>query len=217
VQFQHYFAAKLDERRAAPRDDIISDIVNARLDDERPLDTAEALSILQQLLVAGNETTTAAIAEGMLLLMRNPAEIERLRAEPARIPNMVEEVLRLSTPTANMWRVCTRDTELNGMPIAAGTLLQLRYASADRDAALFENPEAFDPGRSNVRQNVAFGHGVHMCIGASLARKEMAVAFRVLLERLRTFELDCNECELEYPPNVLLRGLKRLPIRFTPA
>lgn len=217
VEFQHYFAAKLDERRAAPRDDIISDIVNARLEGERPLDTAEALSILQQLLVAGNETTTAAIAEGMLLLMRTPDEIEHLRAEPARIPSMVEEVLRLSTPTANMWRICTRDTELNGMPIAAGTLLQLRYASADRDAALFENPDAFDPGRSNVRQNVAFGHGVHMCIGASLARKEMAVAFRVLLQRLATFELDCDERELEYPPNVLLRGLKRLPIRFTPA
>jgi cytochrome P450 len=116
-----------------------------------------------------------------------------------------------------MWRVCTRDTELNGMPIVAGTLLQLRFASADRDGALFENPDAFDVTRSNVRQNVAFGHGVHMCIGASLARKEMAVAFKVLLRRLESFELDCDERELEYPPNVLLRGLKRLPIRFTPA
>jgi len=217
VQFQRYFAAKLEERRAAPRDDIISDIVNARLEGERPLDTAEALSILQQLLVAGNETTTAAIAEGMLLLMRNPAQTEMLRGAPNLIPNLVEEVLRLSTPTANMWRVCTRNTELNGMPIAAGTLLQLRYASADRDGALFENPDAFDVTRSNVRQNIAFGHGVHMCIGASLARKEMAVAFRVLLRRLKSFELDCDERELEYPPNVLLRGLKRLPIRFAPA
>jgi cytochrome P450 len=217
VQFQHYFAAKLEERRAAPRDDILSDIVNARLEGERPLDTAEALSILQQLLVAGNETTTSAIAEGMLLLMRNPAQAARLRAEPELIPNLVEEVLRLSTPTANMWRICTRDTELNGMPIAAGTLLQLRYASADRDAALFENPDAFDPARTNARQNVAFGHGVHMCIGASLARKEMNVAFRVLLQRLKNFELACDERDLEYPPNVLLRGLKQLPIRFTSA
>ena len=215
VQFQHYFAAKLEERKKEPKNDIISDIANARLDGERPLDTAESLSILQQLLVAGNETTTAAIAEGMLLMIRNPAQVARLRENPELIGNLVEEVLRLSSPTANMWRICTKDTVVNGTPIPAGSMLQLRYSSANFDDAVFQNANIFDVERKDARQNLAFGHGVHMCIGASLARKEMHVAFRVILARLKDFALDCAEDRIEYPPNVLLRGLKRLPIRFT--
>ncbi len=213
VEFQHYFAEKLEERRQQRRDDIISDIVHARFENERPLDTAESLSILQQLLVAGNETTTNAIAEGLLLLMQHPDQLAALRADPSLLPNLVEEVLRLSTPTANMWRVCTRDTEVNGIAIPAGSMLMLRFSSANRDEALFEAPDAFDVRRKNARSNIAFGHGVHMCIGASLARKEMLVAFRVLLERLEEFELACAVEDLQYPPNVLLRGLARLPIR----
>ena len=172
------------------------------------------MSILQQLLVAGNETTTAAIAEGVLLMIRHPEQTDRVRRSPELIGNLVEEVLRLSTPTANMWRVCTKDTEVAGVAIPAGSLLQLRYSSGDRDDAVFAHGDTFDVERANAARNIAFGHGVHMCIGASLARKEMHVAFRVLLERLPHFELDCAPADLEYPPNVLLRGLMRLPIRF---
>jgi cytochrome P450 len=215
VEFQHYFAKKLDERRLDKHDDIISDIVHARLEGERPLDAAESLSIIQQLLVAGNETTTSAIAEGVLLLIRHPEQLAKSRADPGLVPNLVEEVLRLSTPTANMWRVCTRDTEVNGTAIPAGSLIQLRYSSADRDERVFQHPQAFDVARQNARANVAFGYGVHMCIGASLARKEMEVAFRALLARLDDLALDCPEDDLVYPPNVLLRGLAALPIRFT--
>ena len=129
---------------------------------------------------------------------------------------LVEEVLRLSTPTANMWRVCKQDTEVNGTKIPAGSMIQIRYSSADRDERIFERAEAFDVTRKNARQNVAFGYGVHMCIGASLARKEMEVAFRVLLGRVKDIALDCAESDLLYPPNVLLRGLATLPIRFAP-
>ena len=184
VEYQHYFAKKLEERKRDRKDDIISDIVHARLDGERPLDTAESLSIIQQLLVAGNETTTSAIAEGILLLIQHPDQLALLQNDPGLIPNLVEEVLRLSTPTANMWRVCKKDTEVNGTRIPAGSMIQIRYSSADRDERVFEHAEAFDVTRKNARQNVAFGYGVHMCIGASLARKEMEVAFRVLLEPL---------------------------------
>jgi cytochrome P450 len=214
VDFQHYFAAKLEERRLDPRDDIISDIVHARLEDERPLDIPEMLSILQQLLVAGNETTAHCIAEGVLLLIRHPDQHALLKAEPERIENFVEEVLRLASPTANMWRVATCDTEIGGVPVRKGAMVQLRFASANRDEAVFTDAEKLDVTRSNARSNVAFGHGVHMCIGASLARKEMEVAFRVVLQRLDGLALDCAEEELVYPPNVLLRGLARLPIRF---
>ena len=216
VEYQHYFAKKLEERKHDRRDDIISDIVHARLEGERPLDTAESLSIIQQLLVAGNETTTSAIAEGVLLLIQHPDQLAKLQNDPDLIPNLVEEVLRLSTPTANMWRVCKKDTEVNGIKIPAGSMIQIRYSSADRDERVFERPEAFDVTRGNARQNVAFGYGVHMCIGASLARKEMEVAFRVLLGRMKDIALDCAEDALVYPPNVLLRGLATLPITFAP-
>ena len=213
--YQQYFAKKIEERREDPKDDIISDIVHAQFEDERPLDVSEMLSIIQQLLVAGNETTTHSIAEGVLLLIQHPDQHALLKQNPDLIPNFVEEVLRLATPTANMWRVATKDTEINGVPVKAGSMLHLRYSSANRDEVKFETPQDFDVTRDNARSNIAFGHGVHMCIGANLARKEMETAFRVLLERLDNFELDCEESELNYPPNVLLRGLDRMPIRFT--
>jgi cytochrome P450 len=215
LEYQRYFAARIEERRSDPQDDIISDIVHARFENERPLDVAEMLSIIQQLLVAGNETTTHAIAEGVLLLLQHPEQHGLLKNDPSLLPNFVEEVLRLATPTANMWRVATRDTQINGVPVKAGSMVQIRFSSANRDEDQFENPQAFDLTRDNARTNIAFGHGVHMCIGANLARKEMEAAFRVLLERLDNFELDCDESELTYPPNVLLRGLAKLPLRFT--
>lgn len=214
VEFQKYFAAKLEERRVDRRDDIISDIVHARLDDERPLTIPEMLSILQQLLVAGNETTTHSIAEGVLLLIRHPDQHALLKDDPSLIENFTEEVLRLASPTANMWRVTTEDTQIGELEVSAGTMVQIRFSSANRDEAVYPQPEALDVTRANARTHLAFGHGVHMCIGASLARKEMNVAFRVLLERLDDFQLDCPESELVYAPNVLLRGLSALPVRF---
>ncbi|MEM8769654.1 MAG: cytochrome P450 [Pseudomonadota bacterium] len=215
LDYQNYFAEKIEERRKTPQDDIISDIVHAEFEDERPLDVPEMLSIIQQLLVAGNETTTHSIAEGILLLIRNPEQHELLKADPDLVPNFVEEVLRLATPTANMWRVATKDTDINGVPVKKGSMIQIRFSSANRDETLFDHGQDFDVRRDNARSNIAFGHGVHMCIGANLARKEMDVAFRVLLERLDNFALDCDESELVYPPNVLLRGLARMPITFT--
>lgn len=215
VEYQHYFARKLEERKSERHDDILSDIVHARLEGERPLDTAESLSIIQQLLVAGNETTTAAIAEGVLALISHPDQMAMVEANRDLVDNLVEEVLRLSTPTANMWRVCTKDTEVNGTTIPAGSMVQIRFASADRDDAVFADPNGFDITRKNARANIAFGYGVHMCIGASLARKEMQVAFNVILDRFKDIRLGCDPSELRYPPNVLLRGLSALPIEFT--
>ena len=214
VQFQHYFAERLEERRTNPQDDIISDIVHAQFENERPLDMPEMLSILQQLLVAGNETTTSAIAEGVLLWTKFPEQFEKLKANPDLVPNLVEEVLRLSTPTANMWRVVTQDTNLNGTDIPAGSMLQLKFSAANRDPGTYPDPHSFDVERENAGTQIAFGYGVHMCIGASLARKEMDVAFRCLLDRISKVELTADEASLHYPPNVLLRGLERLPVRL---
>jgi cytochrome P450 len=209
-EFQRYFAARVEEARRAPREDIISDLVRARLEGERPLDMPETLSILQQLLVAGNETTAAAIAEGLLLLVRHPDQLARVREEPSLVPNLVEEVLRLATPTASMFRKVTRDVVLGGVAIPAGSMLLLRFASANRDEAHFPEPDRFDVNRTNAAEHLAFGHGIHFCIGAALARREMQVAFRALLERFEDFRLSPGRPEPSYKPSVLLRGLAEL-------
>ena len=215
LEFQHYFAARLEERRAEPQDDILSDLVHATVEDERSLDVAESLSILQQLLVAGNETTSAAITEGVWLLLQHPEQLALVREDPARIPNLVEEVLRLSSPTSNMWRVCTKDTEIEGVEIPAGAICMVRYAAANRDPRKFPDPDRFDITRANAEEHLAFGLGIHFCIGAQLARKEMVVGFRTLLERLDDVRLAPGATP-EHAPNVLLRGLTGLPIEFTP-
>jgi cytochrome P450 len=214
VEFQHYFAARLEERRKEPHDDIISDIVHAQVEGERPLDVTEMLSILQQLLVAGNETTASAIVEGVWLLIRHPEQLARVRREPALLPNLVEEVLRLATPTANMWRICTQDSEIAGTKIPAGSICMVRFAAANRDPAQFAEPDRFDVARANAAEHLAFGMGIHHCIGAALARKEMNVAFRTLLARLDGFALDASAPAPRHRPNVLLWGFDSLPITF---
>lgn len=214
VEFQHYFAARLEERRKEPHDDILSDIVHARVEDERPLDVPEMLSILQQLMVAGNETTASAIAEGVWLLIQHPDQQERLRSDTSLIPNAVEEILRIATPTANMWRLCTQDAEVAGVEIPAGSMCMVRYAAANRDPAQFPDPDRFDVERSNADEHLALGVGVHFCLGAALARKEMGVAFRTLLDRFDSLALDTDAPAPRHRPNILLWGFDSLPITF---
>ena len=214
VEYQHYFAEKLEEARQAPREDIISDLVRASLADENPLDVSESLSIIQQLLVAGNETTADTITEGALLLARHPEEQGAIREDPAMIPGLVEEVLRLASPTANMWRVALDDTALGGVEIPKGSFLLVSFASANRDEQRFPEPDRFDPTRKNAREQIAFGHGVHACVGAPLARRELQIAFRDLLGRLGVFTLCPDAPPPRYRPNILLHGLEALTLRF---
>ena len=213
VEFQHALKAKIDARRASPTDDLLSDLVNAQVDGERPLDDAELLSIIQQLMVAGNETTTSSLAGGLVQLIRNPDQADKVRANPSLVRNLVEEVLRTESPTAGLWRVVKHDTELGGVAVKGGTMLMLRFAAANRDPAKFEHPDRFDVERKNANAHLAFGRGIHMCVGNMLSRKELAVAFDELLKRLDRIEI-ADEAALTYPPNMLLRGLSALPIRF---
>ncbi|MEP4785215.1 MAG: cytochrome P450, partial [Erythrobacter sp.] len=127
-----------------------------------------------------------------------------------------EEALRYETPTAGMWRIAKADTSLGGQEIPAGSVVHLRYAAANRDPRKFDNPDAFDIERKNARAHLAFGKGPHMCVGNMLSRKEMLVAFDELLERLDNFQLD-DPSGIEILPNVLLRGVTKLPITYTSA
>ena len=213
VEFQHAVKAKIDARRGAPTDDLLSDIVNARIDGEQPLEDAEILSIAQQLMVAGNETTTHAVAGGLVHLINSPGQVEKLRANPKLFGNMVEEVLRLDTPTAGMWRVVTRDTTLGGHEFKGGSMVMLRYAAANRDPAKYPEPDTFDVERSNARSHLAFGKGIHMCVGNMLSRKEMTVAFETLVSRLDEIRLK-EGTVLQVAPNMLLRGYTAVPITF---
>jgi len=220
VEFQHYFAPELERRRHEPMDDLMTDLVRAEIDTDdggrRHLDMPEMLSIVQQLLVAGNETTTKALTEGVMLLAQHPEQWERLKADPAgRAPLVVEEVLRLSTPTQGMFRLVTADTEIEGCPVSAGSRLVVAYTAANRDPAVWgPDPDAFDPDRPNMKEHLAFGKGIHFCIGAPLSRLEMQVAFEMLARRLDTISLDDSNT-FEYLPSFMLRGLKRLDLSFT--
>ena len=222
-EYQHYFAAEFEKRRTAPQDDLLTALLQARIDDDdpevtdrRPLDMAEMLSIVQQLLVAGNETTTKLLTETMRLLAAHPDQWERLQQDPSRAPNVIEEALRISTPTQGMFRIATKDHELDGVFIPKGARLVIVFASANRDEAIYTDPDAFDPDRGGLRDHLAFGKGIHFCLGAALSRLEGKVVLEELARRLDSFTLpDSNR--FEYFPSFLLRGLTRLDVDFVPA
>lgn len=222
-EFQHYFAEQLERRRAEPQDDLLTHLLNARIDDDddpdltdadarRPLDVAEMLRILQQLLVAGNETTTSLLSDLMVMLAAHPAEWQRMRADPTRIRPVVEEALRLSSPSSAIWRIAIADTVLGGVAIPAGSRLILTWMSANRDESVFgDDSEQFDPDRQRLVEHVAFGFGIHHCLGAPLSRLETRIALEELTGRIESFEL-CDDNRFEYHPSFFLRGLTRLEL-----
>jgi len=215
VAFQRYMVERIEERRAERRDDILSEVVHASVDGVEPLSTDEVLSIAQQFMVAGNETSTNMISAAMLHLARNPDAMRALLADPGLIPNAIEETLRMESPTHVMFRVARRDTELAGTKLAAGARLAVVYGSANRDAAKFPDPDRFDVRRENARDHLAFGHGTHYCLGAGLARKEGVVALEALLARLRGWRVPSSDPR--HHPLFILRGLVELRGAFDPA
>lgn len=219
-EMHHYLKARIDERRAEPREDMISDLVHARLDDEEKptLSLTEVISISSGLLAAGNETTTTSLGNLILLLSHRPDIVKMLRETPDQervLQRFTEELLRLEAPVRGLPRMTTADTELGGTKIPKGSHLILLYASANRDPAKFERPTEFDTQRSNVGQHVAFGGGIHRCVGAALARMEIKVAAREIARRLDNLTLTIPMKNLDYIPSVSTRMLRSLPVAFT--
>lgn len=217
VEFQRYMVDRIEERRAGRRDDILSDVVHASLDGVDPLSTDEVLSIAQQFMVAGNETSTNMISAAMLHLCRNEDQMAAVLGDPGLIPNAIEETLRMESPAHVMFRLATRDTEIAGTRLPAGSRIAVVYGSANRDEAKFPDPDRFDVRRENARDHLAFGHGTHYCLGAGLARKEGAVALEVLLSRLRGWRLPPGRNDFLHHPLFILRGLRALHCAFDPA
>jgi cytochrome P450 len=218
VEMQKYMASLFKERRANPQDDFLSELVAADFEDMegnvRKLDIPEMISIVQQLMVAGNEATTKGITEIMKLLIENPEEWKLLREDPSRIPTMADEGLRLASPNQGLFRLCTEDSEVAGVKIPKGQMLWVMFGSANRDEEVFPDSDRFDPSRKNLSDSFAFGRGAHFCIGAPLARLEIQVLFEELAKRLETIRF-APGTTLEYEPSFILRGLKELEIEIT--
>ncbi|MCA6331415.1 MAG: cytochrome P450, partial [Phenylobacterium sp.] len=165
----------------------------------------------------GNETTAHSLTAGMFYLISNPGLEGLLRSEPAVVPNFVEETLRYLSPTNNMYRVATEDCEIGGVSVKEGDLVLLRYGSGNRDGAVFADGDRFDVRRENAKDHLAFGAGIHHCIGAQLARKEMTIAWPILLRRMRDFRFTPGRNTFMYLPTILMRGVSELHIEYDPA
>lgn len=217
IELQNYILAAIAERRETPRDDVISDLVHAAMGDsdgERPLTDTELYCIIQQIFNAGQETTAHTLTYAIYQLLTHTDQMAAVMADPSLVPNMAEEALRHLTPTNAMWRVVGEDTELGGVKLKAGEPMLLRYGSANRDEARFTDPDRFDVHRPNARDHMAFGAGIHTCLGAALARKEMVVALPIVLERLKGLRLADGLNSFRYSPSPLLRGVMELHLRF---
>jgi cytochrome P450 len=211
-EFTAYFGEVIERRRAKPEDDLISALIQAEQGDT--LTSVEVIMFAVLLLVAGNETTTNLIGNGMQALLDHPDQLEKVRADPSLIPGFVEEALRYDSPVQALFRQAKEDVEVAGTKIPKGSIVLPIFASANRDDDQFPEASRFDITR-NPQGHVAFGFGIHFCLGASLARLEARVAFEELLGRVTS--LDRLEAHPEYLDSFLLRGPKSLPVRFEAA
>ena len=213
-EMAEYFLAMIEQRRQRPGDDLISSLLRAEIDGQR-LSIMELLGFCTLLLVAGNETTTNLIGNAVLCLTDVPGTAERLAAEPELLPPAIEEVLRYRSPVQSMYRVAAVDTELHGRPIPAGSPIVAWIGSANRDGHQFPHPDQFDVGRSPNR-HLAFGQGIHFCLGAPLARLEAKIALQAVLSRLPGLALKPG-ARLERMDSTIVFGVKTLPVCWQPA
>jgi cytochrome P450 len=213
AEAQHYLADVFEARRAHPTGDLISALVAASAEEERPLTMPELQNLLQQLITGGYITTADAITSAMWLLIENPEQTRRLRADPGLIKTFAEEALRMLAPVQGLFRKTTRDVEIQGVPIPKGSILHVRYGAANRDGEAFAAPEQFDVTREHVMRHMSFGQGPHACVGAPLARQEMVTAFERLLARLDDLGLEPGR-PAERNHGLLFYSFKALPIQF---
>lgn len=214
-EFDAYFRARIAERRESPRDDLLSDVVHAAAEGEAPLTSDEIVTMFAQVLVAGNETTTKMLTFAMSFLAERSELADSLRENPDLVPGFIEEVLRLESPIQGFWRRATRDTEVGGVAIPAGSLVLVLYGSGNRDESCFEDPDELRPERRADHPNLAFGLGAHFCLGARLARAEGRIVTEAMLSTFDHIAF-APEHEVRVDPSFLLHGMQTLHLALQP-
>jgi cytochrome P450 len=217
---QNYIIEQIRQREANPQEDMISDLVHARLDDDQnpTLSFQEKVSCIRAFLIAGNDTTAAALANMMMILATQPDIAKQLyeHADDERfLTRFVEEILRLEPPAHGLFRTNMREVELGGTRIPAYSQICIMFASANDDDSFFGCPRTLDVDRKNINRHLTFGAGIHLCIGAALARMEIKVAAQEIIKRLDRIHLAVDPEELTYLPTLATQTLERLPLTFS--
>jgi cytochrome P450 len=216
---QNFIIGEMKAREAEPREDMISDLVHAKTDDDGKLTFAEAVSLVRALIIAGNDTTATAIGNLLFVLATRPEVAKTLQdsIDDDRLLNrFVEELLRIKPPVRGLAKMTTREVELGGVKLPEHAHLLVLYASGNDDETQFPCPRDFDLNRGNLVKHVAFGVGVHRCIGASLSRMEIKVAAREIVRRMSDLRLAIPVEEIRYLPTVATHQIESLPLTFTP-
>ena len=213
VALQRYFLDTVKRREREPSDDLIGALVTRRFDLDPPLTDLEIAGLPLDLMVAGHVTVTRAIGNALHVLFSRP-DLRAHLLDPERAPRAIEEILRLESPAQGLFRTVTRDVKLGGVNIPAGARIMAHFASANRDECVFADPDAFEPDRADLVRHIAFGKGVHFCIGAPLARLELAIALPALLERLPGLRPSGVPCVREQ--TFFARGFAQLHVAWGP-
>ncbi len=217
IEAQHYFQAIFEKLRKTPDDTLVSEMVNRVIPEwGRPLNDNELhAEMMADTFVGGSETSTNAISAGVMLLIQNPDVWAKLKSNPDEyLRTFVEEVLRLEGPVQGLFRNAAADIELHGVLIPKGSLINVRYAAANRDEREFDCPEKLDLDRDKPGRHLAFGSGIHHCLGAPLARRELYWAFKALVDRVDEMWFAPGLNDFTVAPNFALRALKELHIEF---
>jgi cytochrome P450 len=211
MEMSAYFFDMIEKRKEHPGDDLISGLLQANIDGQG-LDTIELLGFCSLLLVAGNETTTNLIGNAMMTLVDHPEDWDYLRSNLDLVPQALEEVLRYRSPVQSMFRVTKKEAEIGGKVIPPGQVVMAWIGSANHDEGQFDDPECFDIRREPNR-HLAFGYGIHFCLGSPLARLEGKIALTEMLQRFKAV----RKVSLEIPqrlPSLIVYGVKSFPIEF---
>jgi cytochrome P450 len=217
------FATYIEDRRREPRDDVLTGFATATFPDGSMPEVADVVRVAANVFSAGQETTVRLLSAAIKVLAERPELQAQLRSEPDRIPNFIEETLRIESPVKGDFRMSRVKTAVAGVEVPAGTILMVVNGAANRDPRRFEAPDTFDPERANARHHLTFGRGVHTCPGAPLARAEARVGLERLLARTTDIRIServhgpADAPDFQYIPTYILRGLTHLGVEFTPA
>ncbi|MDY6999432.1 MAG: cytochrome P450 [Actinomycetota bacterium] len=215
------FTDYISDRRRTPRGDVMTEMAHATFPDGSTPEVIDVVRVASNLFSAGQETTVRLLSSALKILGEKAELQDELRRHPERIPNFAEEALRYESPIRGDFRLARADTTVGGVEIPAGAVVMVHYGAANRDPRQFDEPDVFDPDRANARRHIAFGRGIHSCIGAPLARAEAKVLIRRLLERTEAIRIDetvhgpAGARRYDYVPTYILRGLTDLHLRVT--